>query len=35
MQHLATVTGEEGKVEKQLLQAHPILEGKSTSLFIE
>ncbi len=27
MQYLACITGEEGRVEKQLLKAHPILEG--------
>lgn len=27
MKYLASVTGEEGRVERQLLQAHPILEG--------
>lgn len=25
--YLASVLGEEGKIEKQLLKAHPILEG--------
>lgn len=27
MNYLASVTQEEGRIEKQLLEAHPILEG--------
>lgn len=28
MKYLACITGENGKIEQQLLEAHPILEGK-------
>jgi myosin heavy subunit len=33
MKYLTSVTGEEGRIEKQLLSAHPILEGSSFSTF--